>query len=82
MFESGTKVKFRQHVGVINFVDDQYITICVKYGEVNRVNDVNIVVYPHWYDEVKPILEQTTKKETNEELSAVYQRGTTVLCQS
>ena len=42
-------------VGTIKFVDDQYITVCVKAQREDMISDVCIIVYPHQYDDIKLI---------------------------
>jgi hypothetical protein len=47
-FYQGLDVKYRDHVGVIEFICDQYITICINRLE-HRSKDVCLLVYqPQW----------------------------------
>lgn len=55
-FSKGLEVFYRNNVGVINFVDDLYITITVSFGEY-RSNDVNILVYRQNWNEIRLIKE-------------------------
>ena len=49
----GLFVEFRGHVGHIKFVDEIYLTICMKPKEGSMVQDVCMVVYKHQWDEIK-----------------------------
>jgi hypothetical protein len=47
-FYSGLNVKYKDHVGVVDFVCEKYITICIDKLE-HRSKDVCLLVYPqHW----------------------------------
>lgn len=50
-FVEGLEVTYRTHVGFIDFVCDQYITICVNRFE-HRSKDVCLLVYPQQWKEV------------------------------
>jgi hypothetical protein len=54
MFAEGTKVRFKQIEGVINFMDKSCITITVLKGQ-HRSHDVNIVVYRSQFNEIEVI---------------------------
>jgi hypothetical protein len=58
-FYSGLDVKYRDHVGVVEFICDQYITICIKRLE-HRSKDVCLLVYPQDWKEVQ-LLKQSEK---------------------
>jgi hypothetical protein len=58
-FYQGLNVKYRDHVGVVEFICDQYITICIKRLE-HRSKDVCLLVYPHQWKEVQ-LLKQSEK---------------------
>ena len=49
-FYSGLNVKYKDHIGVVDFVCEKYITICIDKLE-HRSKDVCLLVYPqHWKD--------------------------------
>lgn len=50
-FSEGIEVIYRHHVGFINFVCEQYITICVKRSAHSSGN-VCLLVYPSQWREV------------------------------
>jgi hypothetical protein len=58
-FYQGLNVKYRDHVGVVEFICDQYITICIKRLE-HRSKDVCLLVYPPQWKEVQ-LLKQSEK---------------------
>jgi hypothetical protein len=58
-FYQGLNVKYRDHVGVVEFICDQYITICIKRLE-HRSKDVCLLVYPQDWKEVQ-LLKQSEK---------------------
>jgi hypothetical protein len=55
-FYSGLEVRYGQHVGFVDFMCEQYITICLsKFGERSR--DVCILIYPAQWKEVQLLKE-------------------------
>ena len=58
-FYSGLNVKYKDHVGVVDFVCEKYITICINQSE-NRLKEVCILVYPQYWKEVQ-LLKQSEK---------------------
>lgn len=50
-FAEGLEVIYRDHVGFINFVCEQYITICLNRSE-HWSRSVSILVYPQQWKEV------------------------------
>ena len=58
-FYSGLNVKYRNHVGRVDFVSEKYITICINQSE-NRLKEVCILVYPSQWKEVQ-LLKQSEK---------------------
>jgi hypothetical protein len=47
-FYSGLNVRYRDKVGVVNFVCEKYITVCIKTYE-HKSRDVCLLVYqPQW----------------------------------
>jgi hypothetical protein len=55
-FTAGVYVYYRDHYGVIDFVCDEYITVCVGKGKT-PLKDVCILVYPDRYNEIKLVKE-------------------------
>ena len=53
-FAPGLEVTFKDICGIINFVDEQYLTICIKDQSGNMSNTC-IVVYNFQWDEVVPL---------------------------
>jgi hypothetical protein len=51
-FTAGVYVYYKDYYGVISFVCDEYITICVGKGKL-PLKDVCMLVYPEDYDEIK-----------------------------
>jgi hypothetical protein len=47
-FSPGLSVYYKEHCGIIRFVGQSYVTVCIQIGE-NKVNDVCIVVYSDEY---------------------------------
>jgi hypothetical protein len=58
-FYSGLSVKYRDNVGVVDFVCEKYITICINRLE-HRSKDVCLLVYPEQWKEVQ-LLKQSEK---------------------
>jgi hypothetical protein len=49
-FYEGLEVKYKEHVGKVDFMCDQYITICLRTLD-HRSRDVCLLVYaPQWKD--------------------------------
>jgi hypothetical protein len=58
-FYSGLRVKYRDHVGVVHFVCEKYITICIQTFE-HKSRDVCILVYSNQWNEIQ-LLKQSEK---------------------
>ena len=56
---SGLEVQYRDHIGIIRFVDEDYITVCVSEFR-DRSRDVCIVVYKEDYKNLR-LLKESTK---------------------
>jgi hypothetical protein len=55
-FYKGLNVKYKDHVGVVEFISDQYITICIdRLG--HRSRDVCLLVYPNQWKDVQLLKE-------------------------
>lgn len=46
-------VEYKGYVGYIKFVDDVYLTICMKPREGRMIQDVCMVVYREQWDNIK-----------------------------
>jgi hypothetical protein len=58
-FYKGLNVKYRDHVGIVNFVCDKYITVCIKTYD-HKSRDVCILVYQPQWKEIQ-LLKQSEK---------------------
>jgi hypothetical protein len=55
-FAEGVQVAYKDQIGVIRFICDQYLTICVKrFDERNR--DVCLIVYRSNYNQISLLKE-------------------------
>ena len=58
-FYQGLEVRYKQHVGFIDFVSERYVTICLrKFDE--RSKDVCLLVYPSQWKDIE-LLKQSDK---------------------
>jgi hypothetical protein len=57
VFAKGVVAEYKSHVGVIDFISDSYITLCIKTYPNERVRDVCILIYRNDYKNVKLIKE-------------------------
>lgn len=55
-FYKGLNVKYKDHIGVVEFISDQYITICIKRLE-HKSKDVCLLVYPQQWKDVQLLKE-------------------------
>jgi hypothetical protein len=55
-FAEGIIVQYRDWVGEIRFVCEEYISVCVRVGN-NRVNDVCVLVHRNDWNQVKLLKE-------------------------
>ena len=58
-FYKGLNVKYKDHVGVVEFICDQYITICIQRLE-HKSKDVCFLVYQSEWKNVE-LLKQSEK---------------------
>jgi hypothetical protein len=58
-FYQGLHVKYKDHVGVVEFICDQYITICIRRMD-HRSKDVCFLVYQSQWKDVE-LLKQSEK---------------------
>jgi hypothetical protein len=55
-FYSGLEVRYKQHIGFVDFICEKYITICLKkFSERSR--DVCLLVYPKEWKDVQLLKE-------------------------
>ena len=59
LFSEGLEVYYKHQYGIIRFVCDEYITVCVRNFPRERVKDVCIVVHPENYKYIELIKEST-----------------------
>lgn len=58
-FYQGLEVRYKQHVGFVDFICEKYITICLRKFE-ERSKDVCLLVYPTQWKDVE-LLKQSDK---------------------
>lgn len=51
-FYQGLTVKYKDYYGTVNFVSDEYITICINFGS-KTMNDLCILVYEEDWKNIK-----------------------------
>ena len=51
MFQLGQEVQYKDYKGIVDFIDDRYIGICIKACE-DRLRCVRLIVYSHDWDMV------------------------------
>jgi len=51
-FTEGLLVKYKDHTGIVRFISNQYITICVKTYD-HKVRDVCMLVYPEQWKDIQ-----------------------------
>jgi len=56
---SGLEVQYKNHIGIIRFVDEEYVTVCIEEFQ-DRRRDVCIVVYKEDYKNLR-LLKESTK---------------------
>lgn len=53
-FREGLDVYYDEYFGIIKFICDEYMTICIrKFSESEKSRDVCIIVYPSEYDKIE-----------------------------
>jgi hypothetical protein len=55
-FYGGLEVRYKQHVGFVNFISEKYITICLRKFD-DRSRNVCLLVYPSQWKDVKLLKE-------------------------
>lgn len=58
-FTEGLQVYYKGVYGVVRFVSDQYITVCIRTFPNERVRDTCLVVYPDQFKEITLAKEST-----------------------
>jgi hypothetical protein len=51
-FYEGLHIKFKDHIGYVNFISDEYITLCIN-SNPDPLRDVCILIYPHQWDDIE-----------------------------
>ena len=59
-FASGVIVQYKEHVGYVDFICDEYFTVCIDDSSHLRLNHVCILVYKQDWNDVK-LLKESTK---------------------
>lgn len=61
-FTEGLLVRYKEHTGVIRFISNQYVTICVETYD-HKVRDVCMLVYPDQWKDIQIVndYEETEK---------------------
>jgi hypothetical protein len=55
-FHNGLEVRYKDHVGVINFICEKYITICMEDAD-HKLKDVSLLVYRNQWKDVRLVKE-------------------------
>jgi hypothetical protein len=55
-FYQGLEVRYKQHVGFVEFISEKYITICLRKFK-DRSKDVCLLVYPAQWKDVQLLKE-------------------------
>jgi hypothetical protein len=76
-FEYGMMVEYRHTRGWVNFIDDQYITICYidrpdRSSHTGRYQ-ANLVVFREHWNEVRSCVDETKKEQADETTSYFLQ---------
>ena len=58
-FYQGLEVRYKQHVGFVDFICEKYITVCLGKAD-HRSKDVCILIYPPEWKDVE-LLKQSDK---------------------
>jgi len=48
-FTEGLEVIYKEHFGVVRFVCEEYITVCIIKFDKEKSRDVCLIVYPQQY---------------------------------
>ena len=76
-FEYGTMVEYRHTRGWVNFIDDQYITICfLDIPDKTKHNgryQANLVVFREYWNEVRSCVDERQKEQEEQTTSYFLQ---------
>jgi len=53
IFAKGVFVQYKNHVGYIDFMCDDYFTLCIDDRATERVHHVCMLIYKEFWNEVK-----------------------------
>lgn len=59
VFSEGITAIYKDHIGVIRFVSEQYITLCIKTFPTEKNRDVCILIHRENYKNVKLLKERS-----------------------
>lgn len=57
VFSEGVVAQYKSHVGVIRFISENYITLCINTYPDEKVRDVCILIYRDEYKDIRLIKE-------------------------
>lgn len=60
IFHEGLEAIYDNYVGIINFVGNSYLTLCIKSFPKEKVRNVCIVVYRDQFNKIK-LLKESSK---------------------
>lgn len=55
-FYNGLEVRYKDNIGVINFICEKYITICMEDAD-HKLKDVSLLVYRNRWKDVRLVKE-------------------------
>jgi predicted membrane channel-forming protein YqfA (hemolysin III family) len=55
-FSEGLSVRYKDHIGIIKFICNSYVTICINSGE-SKLRQVCILVYSSEWENIKLLKE-------------------------
>ncbi len=62
IFAEGIQVKYKNHIGVIEFICDEYVTVCVKTYE-DTYRTVCMLVYPNQWKDIEIVGDYETEEK-------------------
>lgn len=54
-FVEGQEVEYKGDTGVIRFIFDEYLTVCLKRRCDGMIGDICLVIYSYQWDEIVPL---------------------------
>jgi hypothetical protein len=56
-FTEGLVVQYKEHIGTIRFICDNYVTLCISHFPEEKRRDVCILIYRSQFSQVKLLKE-------------------------